>query len=354
MTIHRPLWMQPKTGDTAFQYDGLTLRWGLTGTWASEGVTDSGFRITQRAAGADFSVDISGGIAVVTGNDVSSQGTYLIASDATENVTIPAPPATGTDVWDIVLHVRDALYDGTLPDDTYDAAFEVLADSGGTPVGMPPTAILLGRVTVVAGQTAVTDGDIANLQISALTAPSWLKQVASSTDRPPLPLEGERIWRTDLKCVEVYDGSAWRVLGPSPAPTQVESTVTISGFTGTSYAAGSTVCGGTFTAPSTGRVYVTVSGRLSSASNGEQAFLSYEIRTGTSIGAGTVAQATSDNRALITSRAVNTGAASYLAASRRVLVTGLTGGADYNIRTMHKVTGGSGGVEYRALLIEPA
>ena len=97
-----------------------------------------------------------------------------------------------------------------------------------------------------------------------------------------------------------------------------------------------------------------MSGRLSSASNGEQAFLSYEIRTGTSIGAGTVAQATSDNRALITSRAVNTGAASYLAASRRVLVTGLTGGADYNIRTMHKVTGGSGGVEYRALLIEPA
>lgn len=217
MTRYTPLYMQAKVGDTAVEYDGLTMRWGLTGIWASEGVTNNGFRITQRAAGANFSVDIAPGIAVITGNDVSSQGTYQITSDAIENVVIPDPPASGEDIWDIVLHVKDALYDGTLPDDTYEWDLEVLEDDGfGTPVGMPDTAILLGQVAVAAAQTSVTDGDINNFQISALTAPSWLQQVASDAGRPPVPLNGERIWRTDRLDMEVYDGSTWRQSGLNP------------------------------------------------------------------------------------------------------------------------------------------
>jgi hypothetical protein len=200
--------MQPAEGDTTFLYDGLNLRLGLTGTWASEGVVNNTFRVSQRGAGANFSVDVAGGIAVVTGNDIALQGTYMVISDAVENVVIPSPPVSGERLHEVILHVRDKLYDGTLPDDTYEAVLDVLEDTGGGTPAKPPSAIQLGQIYVAAGQTSVTDADIADIRISALTTPSWLAQVSSQTARPQVPLPGERIWRDDLECMEVATDGA--------------------------------------------------------------------------------------------------------------------------------------------------
>ncbi|MFD0902325.1 hypothetical protein [Actinomadura sediminis] len=209
MTLYRPLFMQAAMGDTEFEYDGRALRLMLTGLWSSEGPVNNSFIVSQRGAGANMSVDVSGGTAVVTGNDVSLQGTYMCVSDATVNVTVPAAPASGSRTHRIMLYVKDKLYDGTLAADTYEFAVELQEDTGsGTPT-LPPSAISLALVTVAAGQISVTDADITDTRISGLTAPSWLRQSTGADDRPAIPLSGERVYRTDLGCMEITDGSSW-------------------------------------------------------------------------------------------------------------------------------------------------
>lgn len=208
--LYRPLYMQPAEGDDTFEYSGLDMRLGLTGAWASEGVTSAAnFKVTQRAAGANMSVDVAGGIAIVTGNDVNLQGTYLCSSDAVENVTVPAAPVSGTRTHRIILWVKDKLYDGTLAANTYEFTVELQEDTGSGAPAMPDSAISLATVTVAASQTSVTDADITDTRISALTTSSWLRQIDSSSERPAIPLEGEQIYRTDLSCVEISDGTSW-------------------------------------------------------------------------------------------------------------------------------------------------
>lgn len=216
MTLHRPLFMQAAVGDTAIEYDGQLMRLMLTGTWSSEGPVNNSFPVAQRSAGANMSVDVAGGTAIVTGNDVSLQGTYMCVSDANTNVTVPAAPATGTRTHRIMLYVKDALHDGTLPADTYEFSIELQEDTGSGTPALPPSAISLALVEVSAGQISVTDANITDTRISAMTAPSWLRQVASTADRPAIPLDGEQIWRTDLGDMETYDGTTWRRSGLNP------------------------------------------------------------------------------------------------------------------------------------------
>jgi hypothetical protein len=204
--------MQPAEGDDSFEYSGLDMRLGLTGTWSSEGVTAAAnFKVSQRAAGANMSVDVAGGIAVVTGNDVSLQGAYMCSSDAVTNLTIPAAPGSGSRTHRVILWVKDKLYDGTLAANTYEFVLAVQEDTTGSGPDddLPDSAISLATVTVAASQTSVTDADITDTRISALTTSSWLRQIDSDTERPAIPLSGEQIFRTDLSCVEISDGTFW-------------------------------------------------------------------------------------------------------------------------------------------------
>lgn len=215
MTRLTPFFMQPAVGDDEIPYDGLDLRLLILGMWASEGVTNNGLRVSQRAAGANFSVDVAGGIAVITGNDVNLQGTYMVVSDAMENLTIPSPPVSGSRTHRVIAWVRDKLYDGALAANTYEWVLEVQPDTTGSGPddALPDSAIALASVTVAAGQTSVTDANITDTRVSALTAPSWLQQVSSSAGRPAVPLPGQEIWRTDLLDKEIHTGSEWRQLG---------------------------------------------------------------------------------------------------------------------------------------------
>lgn len=85
---------------------------------------------------------------------------------------------------------------------------------------------------------------------------------------------------------------------------------------------------GTFTAPASGSVIVTVNGVIRSNVAGNYVAVGFEIRSGTTIGAGSVAYAFS-----LTDSALNYGTA-FSSAHREVVVTGLTPGASYNIRAM--------------------
>jgi hypothetical protein len=183
--------------------------------------------------------------------------------------------------------------------------------------------------------------------------------VCTSGTRPASPPEGMTVYETDTNLLMCYNGAAWARYGidlTTNAPVEYADVTSITGITSTTPIAGSPVCGGTFVAPQSAKVFATISGQISSGSNTHNCVLSFEVRTGGTVGSGTVVWATSSDRAIATSFAVNTTAPAYLSASYRALLSsGFTAGSTYNVRTMHSVdnAAGSGSVTGRRITIEP-
>lgn len=126
-----------------------------------------------------------------------------------------------------------------------------------------------------------------------------------------------------------------------PAAAFEQDTTTITNITSTSYIAGSPVVDVTFTAPTSGRVSVTVGGgvRDNSAGSGNRVWLAPEVRVDDVSGAVVLA---ADAEA----RGISSGVFSLLSNefhyySRRRLLTGLTAGGTYYARVMYRVTGGT-------------
>ena len=94
--------VQPVSGDPAVNYTEAEFRNLITSLLAAanggsvaEGVTAAwDLAVTQRAAGANFSVDIAAGKAFAADDDVSGGGTYWCWSDAVYNLTTPSAPAS--------------------------------------------------------------------------------------------------------------------------------------------------------------------------------------------------------------------------------------------------------------------
>lgn len=206
--------MQAGVGDTAIDYAAINDRMLIGKFFRGEGVADvtGSLKVSQRSAGANFSVDVAVGSAFVFGDDVTGQGMYLINSDAVENVTVPSPPVSGSRTHRVVAQVRDKLHNSTSWS-TYEWTIDVLEDTGSGTPAEPASAITLALVAVASGQSSVTDSNITDRRTQACLITSAPVTVAGDSGRPPVPYERERIWRTDLKDEELYDGSAWRRLG---------------------------------------------------------------------------------------------------------------------------------------------
>lgn len=126
------------------------------------------------------------------------------------------------------------------------------------------------------------------------------------------------------------------------------------GFSNTSFAAGATVVGSAFTAPASGSMVFLFSAQLQQNINAQSTFVSIEVKTGGTVGSGTLAgSAANSDRALICGKAVNASAPALLQATRAVYYTGLTPGATYNVRMLHCVDGGSGTISYREIIMVP-
>lgn len=94
--------------------DRLALAHGgavQAGVWAA---TD--FKVVQRAAGANMSVDVGAGYALINANDPGNLGLYHIQNDATVNVPVIASE-TNPRIDQVVITVNDSS-DGADPSDT--------------------------------------------------------------------------------------------------------------------------------------------------------------------------------------------------------------------------------------------
>jgi hypothetical protein len=153
------------------------------------------------------------------------------------------------------------------------------------------------------------------------------------------------------------DGTIKGTLVGQPQPAYASSGgVQLTGQSvGTTFTAGSPSVGTTFVAPPTGKVYVTMGGRIQLTAANNSVYLSAEIRTGGTVGSGTVVQAASSAHSL--GCGGNATGMTYVraAGSHRYLLTGLTPGDTYNARTMHASQSGTVSADLfdRDLLIEP-
>lgn len=131
-----------------------------------------------------------------------------------------------------------------------------------------------------------------------------------------------------------------------PPTAHAEDNSAQSNITSTSYAAGSPEVGTTFTAPTTGRVEVTVFGLLRGDGT-FQVYLSSEVYEG-SDSTGTLVASTSD---LYAAREESSAQSTHVVTRP---VTGLTPGATHYVRLMHRVQGGTtNDVLLRTVTVDP-
>lgn len=199
MTLHTPVYAQPVAGDANFPngipFSAQELRRSFQALLSAvapasqSGVTplDGQFAVTQRAAGANFSVDVAAGHAFVLGTDVAFQGVYGCWNDAVANVTVPGPPASGTEVHRLVLQVKDrfnnALWTG------YTANLILLADTGSGTPAQPASSITLALISVSAGQASVLNANIADQRPMLGSVPlSAVKSATQSVTSSTVPV----------------------------------------------------------------------------------------------------------------------------------------------------------------------
>lgn len=154
-----PYLLQASGGDPAISITGQDMRI-LPDALMQSGVCGMGdFRVTQRAAGANLTVDVAAGKAAILGTSVTRQGKFVADSTATVNtgtagnITVPG---SGTRTHRVILRARDKQASGT----TYGYSIEVLEDTGSGMPALPASSIDLASVAVPAGSASVTDAMI--------------------------------------------------------------------------------------------------------------------------------------------------------------------------------------------------
>lgn len=163
MTLEYPLWMQENSY-------AARLDRQLISAIFSEGVL-SGFVVSERGAGANMSVDVAAGVALVDGDDQSNQGTYLVQSTATENVAVSAAPGSNSRYDIVVLQVNDSNAGGS-PGDNFEIQV-ITGTASSSPVvpSVPGSAILLATIGPIASSTtAITDDLITDARSMATLA----------------------------------------------------------------------------------------------------------------------------------------------------------------------------------------
>lgn len=141
-------------------------------------------------------------------------------------------------------------------------------------------------------------------------------------------------------------------LDTPPPASDAQAAFLSPNVTSTAYAAGAPVCGAPFVAPTTGRVTIWWSAWLDNTTagggGGALTFVSIRVGTGGAVGGGTELLTPTDDESI-----ANDGQAA-IRASTFYLMTGLTPGLTYNVQLMHRVSGGSGAIARRRVLVLPS
>jgi hypothetical protein len=224
--------LQAVGADPTISYAAADVRNLVDGLVAYPGVVRLGdLKVTQRAAGANMSVDVAAGSVFIDGSSVALQGCYFCKNTAAVNVPIAAAPGSGTRTDLIVARVYDKQADGgTL----YTWALEKVTGTvgAGTPAA-PVSSALLATVTVAAGNVSIVNAAISEAVKQYATSISSTAVVADQSHLPASPRQGDSALELDTGISSRFSGVAWQRTSPA--------------YTGFYY--GTTDAGGSMTVP---------------------------------------------------------------------------------------------------------
>ena len=169
MALETPKWLQ------AGVYSARLDRHVIEELFRRQNRVIRGLQITQRAAGANFTVDISAGSAVVIGTTQADQGGYVVRNTAVFSLAVPVTPAAArTD--SIYLSINDPNAGGPAGDN---AAF-VYVVSGAQ---APTDSLLLATVARAPAESAILNAAIVDKR--PLGEWSWTVGVGPPTHNAP-------------------------------------------------------------------------------------------------------------------------------------------------------------------------
>lgn len=286
--------------------------------------------VTQSGSPA-MSVVVKSGHAFIVGTQDSKQGVYAVMNDADVTLAIAASHATLNRIDIVVFKVEDSAFSGVVNTSS-------LAVVTGTPAGSPvaPAApansIILAQVSVVALDTAITNGEITDTR-------KWISYgivaVESKTERDALiTYDGLLVMRKDVtaNAINMWNGASYTWVRRPTNDTVATSQTT----TSTSYTDLSTV-GPATTHEHGSTVKVTVTCRMRN-SGVNLTRMSFAITGDNTVSAG-------DDRSL---EIESTG---WMRASASFMVTGLTTGSS-TFTAKYKVAAGTGTFEDRQIIVQ--
>jgi microcystin-dependent protein len=119
-------------------------------------------KVTQRGAGANFSVDIAVGTFVIQGDDQTNQGNYIGRVTATENVAITAAPGANSRYDLVTLRVNDPNAGGNAGNNVTAVVVAGTASASPTVPALPASSIPLAVIGPIATATASITNSLIN------------------------------------------------------------------------------------------------------------------------------------------------------------------------------------------------
>jgi hypothetical protein len=310
-------------------------------------------KASPRADGANMSVDIAAGRAVIRGDDEANQGHYRVISTAVENLPVGAAPGSDSRIDLVVARVRDAAVTGGVSSDwLLEVIPGAVAASPAAPA-LPPTAIPIAEVRVAAGTTSIDAAKITDRRPTAANAAYVANAlvdakgdllVGSASDTLARLAAGAngRVLKADSAAAA---GLAW-----ADAVTALEAFVrSDETTTSTAYADLATV-GPSVPfppAPASGRVLIMWSVGMYEG-GGNPCFASPTLFDGTlKVGAATDAH---DDRSAM---GISTAAAAPRGGGLVVYSGLVPGHANYSVRLQYRTVAGTGHFAYRRLIVIP-
>jgi hypothetical protein len=229
VALETPIWLQGGT------YSARLDR-GLLDIVFAEGVVNPGggaLQVSERALGANDTVDVAAGAAIITGDDEQFQGKYYVRMTAGTNIPFDPSPVSNQRIDLLCLRVNDPTAGGPAGDD---AEFIVVAGSVAAvavPPATPTTAIPLAEVLRLSTDTTIVDARITDARpvssTNVYTVRSFFETLSSAQRDLLTPFVGQTIFNTTLERIEVYDGTSWR---PLPSDIDDLDDVTVTGVAG--------------------------------------------------------------------------------------------------------------------------
>lgn len=239
MALGQPVFQE---NDTTDQH-AIQLRQFVRDMYGSRaGVMAPGHGTVTQVGGGNMTVNVAAGGFLIPGTVVTQHGFYYCLNDAVANVSGIVSDPSNPRITSIIAKVRDSFYSGV----NNDAIFEAV---NGTPAAspVPPDLVALGhtnyleiaRITVAAGDTAITTGEISN--IARIATPVGGTVVCTSSTLPTAPWEGLTAYTTDNNLVQFYNGTAWQpVIGAAAkAVRATDQTIATGTITALSWASAS-------------------------------------------------------------------------------------------------------------------